>query len=98
PRGTARGRLRRLDRGRAGSRAGACGAVLAGRRRRPREPRVAPRTGPLMRRLRVGLVAAGLVGQAEHAFYLWEDRERFELAALADASATGRAAVGAPYR
>ena len=50
-----------------------------------------------MRRLRVGLVAAGLVGQAEHAFYLWEDRERFELAALADASATVRAAVGDRY-
>ena len=50
-----------------------------------------------MRRLRVGLVAAGLVGQAEHAFYLWEDRERFELAALADASAEVRAAVGDRY-
>ena len=32
-------------------------------------------------RLRMGLVGAGLVGQAEHAFYLWEDRERFELVA-----------------
>ena len=50
-----------------------------------------------MRRLRVGLVAAGLVGQAEHAFYLWEDRERFELAALTDASATVRDAVGDRY-
>ncbi|HEY4161464.1 MAG TPA: hypothetical protein VGM59_00290, partial [Dongiaceae bacterium] len=28
--------------------------------------------GRRMKRLRVGLVGAGLVGQAEHAFYLWE--------------------------
>ena len=26
-----------------------------------------------------------LVGQAEHAFYLWEERERFAFVALADA-------------
>ena len=38
-----------------------------------------------MRRLRVGLMGAGLVGQAEHAFYLWEERARFEFVALADA-------------
>jgi len=50
-----------------------------------------------VRRLRVGLVAAGLVGQAEHAFFLWEDRDRFELAAIADASAEVRAAVGDRY-
>ena len=50
-----------------------------------------------MKRLRVGLVGAGLVGQAEHAFYLWEERERFAFVALADASATVRAAVGARY-
>jgi predicted dehydrogenase len=50
-----------------------------------------------VRRLRVGLVAAGLVGQAEHAFFLWEERERFELAAIADASADVRAAVGDRY-
>ncbi len=50
-----------------------------------------------MRRLRVGLVGAGLVGQAAHAFFLWEDRERFDLVALADASAEVRAAVGDRY-
>ena len=50
-----------------------------------------------MRRLRVGLVGAGLVGQAEHAFYLWEERERFDFVALADASASVRRAVGARY-
>ncbi len=50
-----------------------------------------------MRRLRVGLVAAGLVGQAEHAFFLWEDRERWDFVALADASAEVRAAVGDRY-
>lgn len=50
-----------------------------------------------MRRLRAGLLGAGLVGQAEHAFYLWEERERFAFVALADASATVRAAVGARY-
>jgi len=44
-------------------------------------------------RLRVGLVGAGLVGQAEHAFCLWEERERFDFVALADASATVRAAL-----
>lgn len=50
-----------------------------------------------MPRLRIGLVGAGLVGQAEHAFYLWEERELFEFVALADASAAVRAAVGARY-
>jgi predicted dehydrogenase len=50
-----------------------------------------------MRRLRAGLVGAGLVGQAEHAFYLWEERERFDFMALADASAAVREAVGARY-
>jgi predicted dehydrogenase len=50
-----------------------------------------------MERLRVGLVGAGLVGQAEHAFYLWEERERFDFVALADASPSVRAAVGARY-
>src|SRR5215204_5118301 len=48
-------------------------------------------------RLRVGLVGAGLVGQAEHAFYLWEERERFDFVALADASATVRAALRERY-
>lgn len=50
-----------------------------------------------MQRLRMGLAGAGLVGQAEHAFYLWEDRERFEFCALADASAAVRASLGARY-
>jgi len=50
-----------------------------------------------MKKLRVGLVGAGLVGQAEHAFYLWEERERFAFVALADASASVRAALQARY-
>jgi predicted dehydrogenase len=50
-----------------------------------------------MRQLRVGLIGAGLVGQAEHAFYLWEERERFTFVALADASLAVRTAVGARY-
>ena len=50
-----------------------------------------------MRQLRAGLIGAGLVGQAEHAFYLWEERERFAFVALADASPSVRAAVGARY-
>ena len=54
-------------------------------------------SGAQMRQLRVGLVGAGLVGQAEHAFYLWEERERFAFVALADASAAVRAAVGQRY-
>ena len=44
-----------------------------------------------MQRLRVGLVGAGLVGQAEHAFYLWEERERTRaeiLAAVDEAEAS----------
>jgi predicted dehydrogenase len=50
-----------------------------------------------VKRLRVGLVGAGLVGQAEHAFYLWEERERFEFVALADASAAVREALRQRY-
>src|SRR5262252_5590439 len=50
-----------------------------------------------MKRLRAGLVGAGLVGQAEHAFYLWEERERFDFVGLADASAAVRNALGARY-
>jgi predicted dehydrogenase len=50
-----------------------------------------------MEKLRTGLVGAGLVGQAEHAFYLWEERDRFAFAALADASAAVRGALGARY-
>ena len=48
-------------------------------------------------RLRVGLIGAGLVGQAAHAYFLWDERERFDLAALADPSAAVRAAVGDRY-
>ncbi len=47
--------------------------------------------------LRTGLVGAGLVGQAEHAFYLWEEQDRFAFVALADASPTVRDAVGKRY-
>src|SRR6185295_105472 len=50
-----------------------------------------------MKKLRIGLVGAGLVGQAEHAFYLWEERERFAFVALADPSPTVRREVGARY-
>jgi predicted dehydrogenase len=48
-------------------------------------------------RLRVGLVGAGLVGQAAHAHFLWDEQDRFELVALADASAAVRAAVAGRY-
>jgi predicted dehydrogenase len=48
-------------------------------------------------RLRVGLVGAGLVGQAAHAHFLWDEQGRFELVALADASRAVRSAVGARY-
>jgi predicted dehydrogenase len=48
-------------------------------------------------RLRVGLIGAGLVGQAAHAAFLWDERDRFELVALADPSAAVRAAVGDRY-
>ncbi len=51
-----------------------------------------------MQRLRAGLLGAGLVGQAAHAFYLWEERERFDFVALGDASQAVREAVGARYR
>ncbi len=50
-----------------------------------------------MQRLRAGLLGAGLVGQAEHAFYLWEERERFAFVALGDPSPSVRASVGARY-
>src|SRR5689334_293481 len=48
-------------------------------------------------RLRVALVGAGLVGQAEHAYHLWEERSRFELAAIVDASQAVRQAVAERY-
>lgn len=50
-----------------------------------------------MKKLRVGLVGAGLVGQAEHAYYLWEERDRFDFVALADASPAVRQSLGARY-
>jgi predicted dehydrogenase len=48
-------------------------------------------------RLRIGLIGAGLVGQAAHAHFLWDERERFDFVALADQSAAVRAAVGDRY-
>jgi len=48
-------------------------------------------------RLRVALVGCGLVGQAEHAFYLSTNRDLFDVAALVDASATVRHDVGDRY-
>jgi predicted dehydrogenase len=48
-------------------------------------------------RLRVGLVGAGLIGQAVHAHYLWDERARFEFAAVADPSAAVRDSVGDRY-
>jgi predicted dehydrogenase len=53
--------------------------------------------GSARARIRVGLIGAGLVGQAAHAHFLWDERERFELVALADPSAAVRAAVGDRY-
>ncbi|MGH6875540.1 MAG: Gfo/Idh/MocA family protein, partial [Aestuariivirgaceae bacterium] len=50
-----------------------------------------------MQKLRIGLVGAGLVGQAEHAYYLGDDSSRFEFVGLADASATVRSAVAKRY-
>ena len=50
-----------------------------------------------MERLLVGMVGAGLVGQAAHAFYLWEERERFAFVGLADASPSVLASVGDRY-
>src|SRR5437870_13514301 len=48
-------------------------------------------------RLRIGLVGAGLVGQASHAPILWDGRARFEFVAVADASPTVRRAVADRY-
>ena len=50
-----------------------------------------------MSRLRVALVGCGLVGQAEHAFYISTNRELFDFAALVDASLTVRESVGDRY-
>jgi predicted dehydrogenase len=48
-------------------------------------------------RLRVGVVGAGLVAQAMHLHYLAAMRDRYELVALAEPSATVRDAIGARY-
>ena len=48
-------------------------------------------------RLRTALLGAGLVGQAGHAISLWEERERFDFAAVVDLSATAREAVAARF-
>jgi predicted dehydrogenase len=37
------------------------------------------------------------VGQAEHAYFLWEERERFAFVGLADASTEIRTSVGERY-
>jgi predicted dehydrogenase len=47
--------------------------------------------------LRVALFGTGLVGQASHAPTLWNDRDRFEFVAVADASLSVRQAVAARY-
>ena len=47
--------------------------------------------------VRVGVVGGGLVAQAEHLPYLSALRDRFQLAALAEPSATVRRALGARY-
>jgi predicted dehydrogenase len=48
-------------------------------------------------RLRVGVVGGGLVAQAMHLHYLAAHRDLFELAALAEPSATVREALGERY-
>jgi predicted dehydrogenase len=47
--------------------------------------------------VRVGVVGAGLIAQAEHLPYLSSMRDRFSLVALADPSRTVREALGARY-
>ena len=47
--------------------------------------------------VRVGVVGGGLVAQAMHLNYLSAQRERFELVALAEPSATVRESLGARY-
>jgi predicted dehydrogenase len=58
---------------------------------------VATASGTVDRRVRVALVGAGLVGQAGHVISLVEDRDRFDLVAIVDPSATVRAAVARRY-
>jgi predicted dehydrogenase len=67
---------------------------MEGRRMPPAEVHASPDGS---RRLRVGLFGAGLVGQAAHAFSLWDDRSRFEFVVVADPSASVRGAVAARY-
>ncbi|HLO34773.1 MAG TPA: hypothetical protein VK194_01765, partial [Candidatus Deferrimicrobium sp.] len=55
-----------------------------------------PRDGDATR-LRVALFGVGLVGQAGHAPTLWDERERFDLVAIADPSAAVRSAVAERY-
>ena len=62
-----------------------------------RNPARAGTNGNPDRRLRVALVGAGLVGQAGHVISLAEDRERFDLVAIVDPSATVRTAVAHRY-
>ena len=47
--------------------------------------------------LRMGLVGAGLVAQADHAYYLWEERELFDFVAIAAPSVAARDALGERY-
>jgi predicted dehydrogenase len=48
-------------------------------------------------RLRVGLIGAGLIGQAAHAPHLAGDRDRWDFVVVADPSTTVRDAVAARY-
>src|SRR5207253_5378237 len=48
-------------------------------------------------RVRVGVIGCGMVAQAEHLQNLLQLSDRFEIAALADPSATVREAMGARY-
>jgi predicted dehydrogenase len=50
-----------------------------------------------MSRVRLGVVGCGMVAQAEHLPNLLQLSDRFEIAALADPSATVREAIGARY-
>jgi predicted dehydrogenase len=50
-----------------------------------------------MNRVRVGVIGCGMVAQAEHLQNLLQLSDRFEIAALADPSATVRDAMGARY-
>src|SRR5919204_1310148 len=50
-----------------------------------------------MNRLRVGVIGCGMVAQAEHLQNLLQLSDRFEIASLADPSATVRDAMAARY-